>query len=646
MSQSREVVAAVRRCQSVCQQLLPTSEHASSCLDVGVCSASSPPVVSTKGPPTPTLTMADFPYILQTHTRFTDCDMYGHVNNVMYYSYFDTRQTRETERRESNRWQWGMSDPLRLTVARLSAFSSFPPSLPPSLAPSRPVVNGFLISKCGMHPTTGAVVGLVVQSTCRYIVSVNFPSRMALGLRVVQLGTTSCTFEIAVFTPKGLLTSDGVGVYPQNATLCAVGKFVHVYCTRSNMRPTPIPAEFRTAMEKVASPELLVQLHQQQQAKQKQQQSSSQHAEVVPTHPSAVQQQELDAVACASAAPSSAAAAHQPASRILMVRPVHFRRNDETASDNAFMRRSPLTDGEIARRVHAEFDALVRLLTEIGVDVKVFTPAADPPAPDGVYPNNWISTHVLDDGGAGGPTTKCLVLHSMRHASRRVERDPMLVKELTSASSASPSPSSSSGAAASAAAYPVLIDLTSHERSGDIFEGTGSGVLDARRRVLYYCRSERSTARQATRFASAIWPRGDYTLVPFTGVDDHGRAYYHTNVVLALGTGWAVVCAEAIDPADRRAVLTTLERTGHAVLTITRDQANHFCGNILEVQSRTTAGSGGDRFLVMSTRAFQAFTEDQRRFLRRYVKDLVHTRLDTIEEIGGGGARCMMAELF
>jgi acyl-CoA thioesterase FadM len=538
--------------------------------------------------------MSDFPYILQTHTRFNDCDMYGHVNNVMYYNYFDTRQ-----------------------CSKATSVKARPSQRDADSFPSRflsTVVNGFLVNKCGMHPTTGAVVGLVVQSTCRYIVSVNFPSRMALGLRVAQLGNTSCTFEIAVFTPKGLATSDGVGVYASSATLCALGKFVHVYCTRSNMRPTPIPREFREAMEKVAAPEVLEQI-----AKQKQKDSPA------TAPPASTSSSSTPSFSSSSLSAVSSPASLQSTSRMLMVRPVHFARNEETAGDNAFMHRSALPASEITRQACAEFDAYVTVLQQAGVEIVVHTPNPSIPAPDGVFPNNWISTHRrMAGGGGGGDEARAIVVHSMAHASRRRERDPALIQRLSSE-----------------LGYKEIVDLSQYEQAGDIFEGTGSGIVDTPHKILYYCLSERSTQRQAERVAQAVWPEGGYTLVPFTSVDRNNRPHYHTNVVLSIGTSWAVICSDSINPGDLGVVLELLKATGHEVLVITHEQVESFCANVLEVQN-----TKGERLIAMSTRAYNAFTPGQREFLLRHVKQLVHTKLDTIEEIGGGGARCMLAELF
>lgn len=293
------------------------------------------------------------------------------------------------------------------------------------------------------------------------------------------------------------------------------------------------------------------------------------------------------------------------ARRVLMVDPLGFRSNPETLADNAFQAPDVDPDG-VEQAARAEFLALRGALLEAGVEVEVHVPP-NPATPDAVFPNNWFTTS--QDG--------TLVLYPMRARSRRGERWPALVAWLGER-------------------YPTLVDLTDTEKEGAFLEGTGSLVIDERSRIVYASVSSRTDPRLVSEWSE----RFAYAPYIFHAAGRDGREVYHTNVMMALGSGWAVVCSEAIrSPEERGRVLEALARTGHEIVRITLDQMHDFCGNVLELENPE-----GERFMVMSERARKAFRTDQLATLSRHARSL-HVDLTTIETHGGGSARCMLAEL-
>ena len=292
---------------------------------------------------------------------------------------------------------------------------------------------------------------------------------------------------------------------------------------------------------------------------------------------------------------------------VLMVEPLGFRSNPETLADNAFQRgvtaESPQAIEQAARE---EFTRLREALESHGVAVEWHPGTDSREAPDAVFPNNWFSTH----------DEETLVLYPMRAASRRIERRADIVEALR-------------------VAYPRVVDLTPYEEDGRFLEGTGSLVIDDAARIVYAGVSPRTDPGLAEEWGR----RMGYDPLVFHTADDRGQPVYHTNVLLALGTGWAVVCSETIEPQDRGEILAALAETGHGAIEISREQMEAFCGNVLELE-----GGPGERLVVMSDRAYHAFTDEQRAALASRGA-LVHVDLTTIETHGGGSARCMLAEL-
>ena len=296
-----------------------------------------------------------------------------------------------------------------------------------------------------------------------------------------------------------------------------------------------------------------------------------------------------------------------------MVRPARFAFNPQTAPSNAFQAPALPGAGDPAE-AHGlalqEFDALAGRLARAGVEVNVIDDTAEPVKPDAIFPNNWVSFH--RDG--------TVVLYPMLAVNRRWERREDLVLKLIRDGG-----------------YRVsrTIDLSYHESQAKFLEGTGSLVLDRAQRVAYACLSPRTDLDVLGEFAQVL----DYELVTFGAVDAEARPVYHTNVVMAIGAGFAVLCGEAIaSPAHRAAVAEKLRAGGHELIEITMTQMTAFAGNILEL-----APASG-RVIALSTTAWSSFNARQRQLLERQ-GTVAAADIPVIERLGGGGVRCMLAEI-
>jgi hypothetical protein len=302
----------------------------------------------------------------------------------------------------------------------------------------------------------------------------------------------------------------------------------------------------------------------------------------------------------------------QAAGAVLLVRPVAFHGNPETAATNAFQ--GEPAEGDPAAQqaaAAAEFSGFVELLGEAGVETVVIDDTATPPTPDSIFPNNWISTHA--DGTA--------VLYPMMAPSRRGERRRDILEFLSRERGFR---------------IERVIDLSHHEAEGRFLEGTGSMVLDRVHRVAYACLSPRTDLELLAEAAQLL----DYEPIAFGAVDAQGMQIYHTNVLMCIGNDFAVICEQAIDDAGQRAaVRRRLEDTGHEIVPISLAQMASFAGNMLEL-----AGSGGERVLAMSTRALDALEPEQRETLAARCR-LIARPIGTIEHGGGGSVRCMLAEI-
>jgi hypothetical protein len=300
----------------------------------------------------------------------------------------------------------------------------------------------------------------------------------------------------------------------------------------------------------------------------------------------------------------------QSAGAVLMVRPANFAFNPETAASNAFQTAdTPGIHADTRSRVLGEFDDLAQRLQRAGVEVIVAEDTPSPVKPDAIFPNNWVSFH--RDG--------TVVLYPMLAPNRRLERREDLLRRV----------------AHGGFGIARTIDLTHRESEAKFLEGTGSLVLDRAAHVAYASLSPRTDLDVLGEFAQQL----DYELVAFEACDAAARAIYHTNVLMAIGSSFAVVCtATMTHPPHRGAVLEKLRADGHEVLEISLDQMNHFAGNLLEL-----APPAG-KVIAMSQTAWRSFDPVQRRFLERQ-GTVVAADVPLIERLGGGGVRCMLAEI-
>jgi len=295
---------------------------------------------------------------------------------------------------------------------------------------------------------------------------------------------------------------------------------------------------------------------------------------------------------------------------VMMVRPITFGFDEQTAATNTFQNETSLSQAEVRGRAVEEFDKAVAELRTHGIKVVVFEDQDRKPKPNAVFPNNWLS--MWPDGH--------IFWYPMATESRRVERSFAALTEL-------------------AKDFDIneVTNLSAAEDSGVYLESTGVMIFDHEHKIVYGCISPRCDEQLLNMHAATL----GYKPIVFHAYNTDSIAIYHTNVLMGVQTTTAVVCADTIfDPAERKQVLSSLQETGHDVVLITQEQMNAFCGNILELQNEQ-----GELFLAMSQTAYDAFTEEQREILSRD-KTLIPLSIPTIETIGGGSVRCMLAEVF
>ena len=303
----------------------------------------------------------------------------------------------------------------------------------------------------------------------------------------------------------------------------------------------------------------------------------------------------------------------QRAHAVIVVKPACFGFNPDTAADNHFQNLlEGCTSTEVREKAWKEFDSFVRALREAGVDVYEEEDSVMK-SPDAVFPNNWITFH----------DTLMIAIYPMKAANRRNERQASVIKRWSEKLKAQ------------------VVDYTHYEKEGKYLEGTGSMVLDRENGLAYACLSERTNSEVLRTFCKDF----GYRPIEFHATQlVHGKKapIYHTNVVMAVGNTLAMVCLESIeDGAERRQVVEALEGTGKEILPISIQQMNNYVGNVLELESRD-----GEPLLVMSSRAYGALNRDQLDTIHHHRLRIVHCPLDIIETVGGGGARCMLAEVF
>jgi hypothetical protein len=307
---------------------------------------------------------------------------------------------------------------------------------------------------------------------------------------------------------------------------------------------------------------------------------------------------------------------NQSTDTLMMIRPVQFRFNEQTAANNYYQKViEGMKPEEAQENAASEFDAFVEKLRTKGIQVIVFEDTMNPDTPDSIFPNNWISFH--GDGRVG--------LYPMYAENRRLERRKDILEKLQSA-------------------YKLKItntvDFTEHEAGGTYLEGTGSMILDRPNRLCYAAISLRTDEKILDEFCETF----GYEAVKFVAkqtVDGKRMPIYHTNVMMCVADDFAIICADSIDDeAERKNVITKLDQIGKEVIEITEDQKHHFAGNMLQVRS-----TSGTPYLVMSAAAHQSLRVDQLAQIEKH-SEIISSSLDTIEALGGGSARCMMAEVF
>ncbi len=291
--------------------------------------------------------------------------------------------------------------------------------------------------------------------------------------------------------------------------------------------------------------------------------------------------------------------------KVLMIEPKGFTFNPKTSGDNFFQTQSVIKfPAETAMK---EFQELKFKLMRAGITVIAISPEDNLETPDSVFPNNWFSTTPYGQ----------FILYPMMAANRRLERRSEIVKRFKPE-------------------YKELIDLSSLEEKEMFLEGTGSIVADHENKIAYASLSKRTNLEALKEWGK----KTGYELVTFSSFDKNGNVIYHTNVVLTLGEGFAIVCLDAIKDAKEKENVRKKLAEKNEILTLNLDQLHAFCGNCLELKNHK-----GDKYLVMSAQAYNAFTEGQKNTLIRHTS-IIYSGLNTIETLGGGSARCMMAELY
>lgn len=298
----------------------------------------------------------------------------------------------------------------------------------------------------------------------------------------------------------------------------------------------------------------------------------------------------------------------QTTSHLLMIKPVAFDFNAETAVNNAFQQKTDAAD--VQKIAEAEFDGFVEKLNAAGIDVTVVQDSPIPHTPDSIFPNNWISFH--HDGS--------IVLYPMFAVNRRAERKQQVFDAIQQKFT-----------------IKHTIDFTERENQHRFLEGTGSMVLDRDNRIAYACISPRTEQLLFEEWCKQL----GYQPCSFHSVDEKGGEIYHTNVMMCVADQYVVICLDSIrDKAERNRVSYTITKTGKKIIEISIDQMNHFAGNMLQVKNNK-----GVKFIIMSSQAFKSLTIDQVKAIESYNR-ILHSDLTMIETNGGGSARCMMAEVF
>ena len=295
-----------------------------------------------------------------------------------------------------------------------------------------------------------------------------------------------------------------------------------------------------------------------------------------------------------------------------MVSPNHFGFNPQTAESNVFQHQVSESEINIQKKALEEFNSAAETLKKNHINVLILPSREDAITPDAVFPNNWFSHH------SGGK----LVIYPMRAPNRRAERQPQKLKTLLEQNNVKVS---------------EITDLTSDENNGHVLEGTGSLVLDRENKIAFAMESPRTAKEEFNKWCHIM----SYEGILFHAYDKEGFAIYHTNVTMSIGREYAVICLDSIKDADEKKVVEEkLKSLGKEIIELSVEQIYKYCGNTLQVSS-----TDGSSKIIMSKTAFEGFTQNQLEKLQKYGQ-IITLDIPTIENVGGGSARCMLAEVF
>lgn len=318
----------------------------------------------------------------------------------------------------------------------------------------------------------------------------------------------------------------------------------------------------------------------------------------------------------------------QTTENILLVRPSDFVFNAETAASNVFQTNINESAEAVKQRAFAEFETFAATLKAKGVNVFIFDDTPEPQKPDAIFPNNWVTFHA--DG--------TVILYPMCARNRQAERRPDIIEQLKQNFKIT-----------------RVVDLSHYEKENRFLEGTGSMVFDHVHKTAYACLSPRTDRELFIKVCELL----HYEPVCFYTHDEDGKEIYHTNVMLCIGEKFAVVCFNSItDHEERKMVAQSLTKTGRSIIEISLEQMNHFAGNLLEIKTgrnnkiprsakseRAPFIKGEKNIVVLSQSAFDTLSSEQKSEIEKYC-ELIPLSINTIETIGGGSARCMIAEIF
>lgn len=291
-----------------------------------------------------------------------------------------------------------------------------------------------------------------------------------------------------------------------------------------------------------------------------------------------------------------------------MVRPASFAYNTQTSDNNYFQHSTDQTT--VNAQAIEKFDRYVQMLRNNQIEVVVIQDTLEPHTPDSIFPNNWFSTHKTGE----------LVLYPMYAPNRREERKEAVLNYLNTKYRPT-----------------RIINLSHWETKGEFLEGTGSMILDHSQKIVYACRSLRTSEKVLKDFCTQM----NFNYLLFDGIDKGGNPIYHTNVMMSIGEKMAIVCLDAIPKStDKKKVVSKLQQAGKEIVEISHDQMNRFAGNILEVRNLKNKS-----IMIMSQSARDAFNNPQIKQIEKY-SSILSLPIDIIESNGGGSARCMIAEIF